>query len=83
MAIKNEVVELFRIGEQAGLRCTWWTFPPLRSAMPTVSLWRCGGLRHAAGHRCATALLFFEAGRVYSRSINIGANSITQDFSNR
>ncbi|NBQ70564.1 MAG: hypothetical protein EBU46_17730, partial [Nitrosomonadaceae bacterium] len=27
-------------------------------------------------------LLFFEQGRVYSRSINIGANSITQDFAN-
>src|SRR6185295_11164549 len=25
-------------------------------------------------------LLFFEKGRVYSRGINIGANSITQDF---
>jgi hypothetical protein len=27
-------------------------------------------------------LLFFEKGKVFSRSINIGANSITQDFSN-
>jgi type IV pilus assembly protein PilM len=27
-------------------------------------------------------LLFFEKGKVYSRSINIGANSITQDFAN-
>src|SRR5438045_2663393 len=26
-------------------------------------------------------LLFFEKGKVYSRSINLGANSITQDFS--
>ena len=27
-------------------------------------------------------LLFFEKGKVYSRSINIGANAITQDFAN-
>ncbi len=27
-------------------------------------------------------LLFFEKGKVYSRSINLGANSITQDFAN-
>ena len=27
-------------------------------------------------------LLFFEKGKVFSRSINLGANSITQDFAN-
>ena len=27
-------------------------------------------------------LLFFEKGKVFSRSINLGANAITQDFAN-
>ncbi len=83
VAIKNEVVEsLFRIGEQAGLEM---------HLVDVSSAALCNAYRFNYGDAegCvmlldigarSSNLLFFEQGRVYSRSINIGANSITQDF---
>lgn len=83
VAIKNEVVEsLFRIGEQAGLEMR---------LVDVSSAALCNAYRFNYGDAegCvmlldigarSSNLLFFESGRVYSRSINIGANSITQDF---
>ncbi len=85
VAIKNEVVEsLFRIGEQAGLEM---------HLVDVSSAALCNAYRFNYGdaEECvmlldigarSSNLLFFESGRVYSRSINIGANSITQDFAN-
>jgi len=85
VAIKNEVVEsLFRIGEQAGLEM---------HLVDVSSAALCNAYRFNYGDAegCvmlldigarSSNLLFFESGRVYSRSINIGANSITQDFAN-
>ncbi|MBI5773047.1 MAG: type IV pilus assembly protein PilM [Verrucomicrobia bacterium] len=85
VAIKNEVVEsLFRIGEQAGLEM---------NLVDVSSAALCNAYRFNYGDAegCvmlldigarSSNLLFFEQGRVYSRSINIGANSITQDFAN-
>lgn len=85
VAIRNEVVEsLFRIGEQAGLEM---------HLVDVSSAALCNAYRFNYGdaEECvmlldigarSSNLLFFEGGRVYSRSINIGANSITQDFAN-
>lgn len=85
VAIKNEVVEsLFRIGEQASLEM---------HLVDVSSAALCNAYRFNYGDAegCvmlldigarSSNLLFFEQGRVYSRSINIGANSITQDFAN-
>ncbi len=85
VAIKNEVVEsLFRIGEQADLNL---------HLVDVSSAALCNAYRFNYGDAegCvmlldigarSSNLLFFESGRVYSRSINIGANSITQDFAN-
>jgi type IV pilus assembly protein PilM len=83
VAIKNEVVEsFFRLGEQAGLDM---------NLVDVSSAALCNAYRFNYGDAegCvmlldigarSSNLLFFEQGRVYSRSINIGANSITQDF---
>ena len=83
VAIKNEVVEsLFRIGEQAALDM---------HLVDVSSAALCNAYRFNYGDAdgCvmlldigarSSNLLFFEQGRVYSRSINIGANSITTDF---
>src|SRR5213594_2000817 len=83
VAIKADVVEgLFRTAEAAGLRVQLVDFSP-------ASL--CNAFRYNYGDLdgCTmlldigaktSNLLFFEKGSVYSRGINIGANSITQDF---
>ncbi|PAW91457.1 MAG: hypothetical protein B9S33_00780 [Pedosphaera sp. Tous-C6FEB] len=85
VAIKNDVVEsLFRVSEQADLDL---------SLVDVSSAALCNAYRFNYGDAegCvmlldigarSSNLLFFEAGRVYSRSINIGANSITLDFAN-
>jgi type IV pilus assembly protein PilM len=85
VAIKSEIVEgLFRVAEGAGLRLK------LVDASPAAL---CNAFRYNYGDLdgCTmlldigaktSNLLFFEKGKVYSRSINIGANSITQDFAN-
>jgi len=83
VAIKNEVVEsLFHVGEQAGLE--------MRIAdVSSATLCNAYRFNYGDSEECVmlldigartSNLLFFEGGRVYSRSINIGANSITQDF---
>jgi type IV pilus assembly protein PilM len=83
VAIKKDIVEgLFRVAETAGLR------PQLVDVSPAAL---CNAFRYNYGdlEGCTmlldigaktSNLLFFEKGNVYSRGINIGANSITQDF---
>jgi len=83
VAIKNEVVEsFFRIGEQAGLNMKLVDVSP--AALCNAYRFNYGDAEGCVmlldiGARSSN-LLFFEQGRVYSRSINIGANSITTDF---
>jgi type IV pilus assembly protein PilM len=83
VAIKAEVVEgIFRTAESAGLRlelvdvshaalCNAFRFNYPEEEGCTMLL--------DIGAKTSN-LLFFEKGKVYSRTINIGANSITQDF---
>jgi type IV pilus assembly protein PilM len=85
VAVKSEIVEgLFRVAESAGLRM---------KLVDASSAALCNAFRYNYGdlEGCTmlldigaktSNLLFFEKGKVYSRSINIGANSITQDFAN-
>lgn len=84
VAIKTDVVEgLFKVAENAGLRIQLADVSP-------ASL--CNAFRYSYGdlEGCTmlldigaktSNLLFFEQGNVYARGINIGAYSITQDFS--
>jgi type IV pilus assembly protein PilM len=83
VAIKSDVVEsLFRAAEGVGLRLD------LVDASPAAL---CNAFRYNYGdlEGCSMLLdvgaktsnvLFFDKGKVFSRSINIGANSITQEF---
>lgn len=83
VAVKSEIVEgMFRTAESAGLRIQ------LVDASPAAL---CNAFRYNYGdvEGCSMLLdigaktsnvLFFEKGKVFSRGINIGANSITQDF---
>jgi type IV pilus assembly protein PilM len=83
VAIKSDVVEgLFRVAEQAKLKLN------LCDASPAAL---CNAFRYNYGELedCTmlldigaktSSLLFFEQGKVFSRSIALGANSITQDF---
>ena len=83
VAVKSEIIEgLFRVGEAAGLRI---------KLVDVSSAALCNAFRYNYGdvEGCSmlldigaktSNLLFFEKGKVYARSINIGANSITQDF---
>src|SRR5512135_1156689 len=85
VAIKSDIVEgLFRVAETTGLR------PQLCDVSPAAL---CNAFRYNYGDLddCTmlldigaktSNLLFFEKGKVFSRSINLGANSITQDFAN-
>ena len=85
VAIKSEIVEgLFRISESAGLRM---------NLVDVSQATLCNAFRFNYGdiEGCAMLLdigaktsnvLFFEKNKVYSRSVAIGANSITQDFAN-
>ncbi len=85
VAIKADIVEgLFRVTESAGLHLQ------LADASPAAL---CNSFRYNYGdlEDCTmlldigaktSNLLFFEKGKVFSRSINLGANSITQDFAN-
>ncbi len=85
VAIKSEIVEgLFRVAEGAGLRKKLVDASP--AALCNAFLFNFGDLEGCTmlldiGAKTSN-LLFFEKGKVYSRSINIGANSITQDFAN-
>jgi type IV pilus assembly protein PilM len=83
VAIKADIVEgLFRVTEAAGLRLQLADVSP-------ASLCNAFRYNYADLEDCTmlldigaktSNLLFFEKGKVYSRSINLGANSITQDF---
>src|SRR5882757_5944797 len=85
VAIKAEVVEgLFRVTESAGLRLQLADVSP--AALCNAFRYNYGDLEDCTmlldiGAKTSN-LLFFEKGKFYSRSINLGANSITQDFAN-
>ena len=84
VAIKSDVVEgLFRTAEATGLRLQLVDVSP--AALCNAFRFNYGDLEGCTmlldiGAKTSN-LLFFEKGKVYSRGINIGANSITQDFS--
>src|ERR1043166_6329826 len=84
VAVKSDIVEgLFRTAEKAGLRLQMVDVSP--AALCNAFRYNYGDLEGCTmlldiGAKTSN-LLFFEKGSVYSRGINIGANSITQDFS--
>jgi len=85
VAIKSEIIDgLFRVADSAGLRL---------QLADVSSAALCNSFRYNYGDidGCTmlldigaktSNLLFFEKGKIYSRSINLGANSMTQDFAN-
>src|SRR5215468_9071955 len=85
VAIKADIVEgLFRVADSAKLRLQLADVSP--AALCNAFRYNYGDLEDCTmlldiGAKTSN-LLFFEKGKVYSRSINLGANSITQDFSN-
>lgn len=85
VAIKADVVEgLFRVTEAAGLHLQLADVSP--AALCNAFRYNYGDLEDCTmlldiGAKTSN-LLFFEKGKVFSRSINLGANSITQDFAN-
>src|SRR5437762_2340222 len=85
VAIKADIVEgLFRITEAAGLHLQLTDVSP--AALCNAFRYNYGELEDCTmlldiGAKTSN-LLFFEKGKVFSRSINLGANSITQDFAN-
>ena len=85
VAIKSEVVEgLFRVAAQAKLKLSLCDASP--AALCNAFRYNYGDLEDCAmlldiGAKTSN-LLFFEKGKVFSRSINLGANTITQDFAN-
>ena len=84
VAIKSEMVEgLFRTSESVGLKLHLVDVSP--AALCNAFRYNYGDLEGCTmlldiGAKTST-LLFFDKGNVYSRGINIGASSITQDFS--
>ena len=85
VAIKADIVEgLFRVTESAGLSLQLTDVSP--AALCNSFRYNYGDLEDCTmlldiGAKTSN-LLFFEKGKVFSRSINLGANSITQDFAN-
>jgi type IV pilus assembly protein PilM len=85
VAIKSDVVEgLFRVAAQAKLKLSLCDASP--AALCNAFKYNYGELEDCTmlldiGAKTSN-LLFFEKGKVFSRSINLGANTITQDFSN-
>jgi type IV pilus assembly protein PilM len=85
VAIKADIVEgLFRITQTAGLHLQLADVSP--AALCNSFRYNYGDLEDCSmlldiGAKTSN-LLFFEKGKVFSRSINLGANSITQDFAN-
>src|ERR1044071_4197978 len=83
VAIKTDIVEgLFRSAEASGLRLQLVDVSP--AALCNAFRFNYGDLEGCTmlldiGAKTSN-LLFFEKGKVYSRGINIGANSITQEF---
>src|SRR5215469_12604467 len=84
VAIKSEIVEgLFRVADAASVKLQVADVSP--AALCNAFRYNYGDLEDCTmlldiGAKTCN-LLFFEKGKVYSRSINLGANSITQDFS--
>src|SRR5204863_8311801 len=85
VAIKADIVEgLFRVTESAGLHLQVADVSP--AALCNAFRYNYGELEDCTmlldiGAKTSN-LLFFEKGKVFSRSINLGANAITQDFAN-
>ena len=85
VAVKSDVVEgLFRVASQAKLKLNLCDASP--AALCNAFRYNYGDLEECSmlldiGAKTSN-LLFFEKGKVYSRSINLGANAITQDFAN-
>src|SRR5713226_7358548 len=85
VAIKADIVEgLFRMTEAAGLHLQLADVSP--AALCNSFRYNYGDLEDCTmlldiGAKTSN-LLFFEKGKVFSRSINLGANSSTQDFAN-
>src|SRR5215475_671274 len=85
VAIKADIVEgLFRVTEAAGLKLQLCDVSP--AALCNTFRYNYGDLEDCTmlldiGAKTSN-LLFFEKNKVYARSINLGANSITQDFAN-
>jgi type IV pilus assembly protein PilM len=85
VAIKADVVEgLFKVTEEAGMRLQLCDVSP--AALCNSFRYNYGDLDDCTmlldiGAKTCN-LLFFEKGKIFSRSINLGANSITQDFAN-
>jgi type IV pilus assembly protein PilM len=83
VAIKAEIVEgLFRVTDSAKLRLEVADVSP--AALCNAFRYNYGDIEDCTmlldiGAKTSN-LLFFEKGKVFSRSINLGANSITQDF---
>jgi type IV pilus assembly protein PilM len=83
VAVKTEIVEgLFRVAAQAKLRLQLCDASP--AALCNAFRYNYGDLEDCTmlldiGAKTSN-LLFFEKGKVFSRSINLGANAITQDF---
>jgi len=82
-AVKSEVVEvLFKAAESTGVRLDLVDISP--AALCNAFRYNYGELEGCSmlldiGAKTSN-VLFFEGSRFFSRSINIGANSITQDF---
>jgi type IV pilus assembly protein PilM len=85
VAIKADVVEgLFRVADTAKLRLQVADVSP--AALCNAFRYNYGDIEECTmlldiGAKTSN-LLFFEKGKVFSRSINLGANAITQDFAN-
>lgn len=85
VAIKSDVVEgLFRVAAKAKLKLNLCDASP--AALCNAFRYNYGELEDCTmlldiGAKTSN-LLFFEKGKVFSRSINLGANTITQDFAN-
>src|SRR5258705_647861 len=85
VAIKADIVEgLFRVTEASKLHLQLCDVSP--AARGKAVRFNYGDLADCTmlldiGAKTSN-LLFFEKGKVFSRSINLGANSITQDFAN-
>src|SRR5437867_6781337 len=83
VAIKADIVEgLFRVSESAGMHLQLCDVSP--AALCNAFRYNYGELEDCTmlldiGAKTSN-LLFFEKGKVFSRSINLGANSITDDF---
>ena len=83
VAVKADIIEgLFRSGDAAGLKLQLVDVSP--AALCNAFRYNYGDLEGCTmlldiGAKTSN-LLFFEGNKVYARSINIGANSITQEF---